>query len=133
VEPLNVSSPTDRRQFGRRATCLHAVITAKGRPTVFGVVRDISDGGCRIEVQSAPWVPSRFTLTVHATNFKADCEVVYRDGSRVGVEFCRQRGAYNDSTADGKGKRPRRRERGGAQGTRASWEVRGCDRIPGTR
>lgn len=82
-----VLRPAERRQFGRRQTHVHALISARGRPPVPCLMRDISDGGALLEVAHPEWLPSRFRLLVEAVGFEADCEIVHRDDSAVGVRF----------------------------------------------
>ena len=77
----------ERRQFGRRQTILHAMIYPRGRPSIRCIVRDLSAGGARIEVDTPAWLPSRFHLIIEATNFEADCEIMHRSHDDVGVRF----------------------------------------------
>ena len=76
----------ERRQFGRRQTLLHAMITGRGRPPIACIVRDLSVSGARIEVEAPAWLPSRFRLIVEGT-LKTECEIVHRSTDAVGVRF----------------------------------------------
>jgi hypothetical protein len=81
------AQPAERRQFGRRQTYMHARISARGRPSVPCIMRDVSDGGALLEVSYPQWLPSRFRLTLEANGFTADCEIVRRTDGAVGVRF----------------------------------------------
>jgi hypothetical protein len=77
----------DRRQFGRRQTNVHGLISARGRPSLPCIMRDASAGGALLEVAHPEWLPARFKLIVEANKFEADCEVVHRTETTVGVRF----------------------------------------------
>jgi hypothetical protein len=77
----------ERRQFGRRQTCVHATIALRGRPPVLCVMRDVSEQGALLEVSHPEWLPSRFRLIVEAFGMESDCEVVRRTDKAVGVRF----------------------------------------------
>jgi hypothetical protein len=77
----------ERRQFGRRQTSFHAIITVRGRPPVRCLVSDISDGGAYLQLDEAGWLPSRFHLDIEATGLAAECEVMHRTAGGVGVRF----------------------------------------------
>ncbi len=77
----------DRRQFGRRQTCVHATIALRGRPAILCVMRDVSEQGALLEVLHPEWLPTRFRLIVEALGIESDCEVVRRTDGAVGVRF----------------------------------------------
>lgn len=77
----------ERRQFGRRNTICHAIACARGRPPSPCVVRDVSAGGAKVELQRSASLPNRFRLIVSAWKFEADCEVMHRADDSVGVRF----------------------------------------------
>ena len=77
----------ERRQFGRRNTICHAMACARGRPSSPCVVRDVSLGGAKVELELSASLPNRFRLIVSAWQFEADCEVVHRSDNSVGVRF----------------------------------------------
>jgi PilZ domain len=79
--------PIERRQFGRRKTSIHGLISARGRPDVPCVMRDVSDGGALLEVPHPQWCPSRFRLVIEANGFETECEIVHRTATAVGVRF----------------------------------------------
>jgi hypothetical protein len=77
----------ERRQFGRRQTCVHATIAARGRPAIHCIMRDVSRQGALLEVAHPEWLPPRFHLIVDAFGIQSDCEVVRRTETGVGVRF----------------------------------------------
>jgi len=77
----------ERRQFGRRNTICHADACVRGRPAWPCVVRNVSAGGAKVEIQGPAPLPTRFRLIVSAWQFEADCEVVHRSENAVGVRF----------------------------------------------
>ena len=76
----------ERRQFGRRQTFFHGVITGSGGCALPCIVRDLSAGGARIQVEMATWLPSRFRLVIEGT-LRSDCQIVHRSNDAVGVRF----------------------------------------------
>ena len=79
--------PAERRHFGRRQTCVHACISARGRSPIPCVMRDVSEAGALLEVSDPQWLPPRFRLIVEANGFEVDCEIVHRSDNAVGVRF----------------------------------------------
>ena len=77
----------ERRQFGRRQTCVHATIASRGRPVIPCVMRDMSEEGALLEVSHPEWLPTRFRLIVEAFGIESDCEIVRRTEVAVGVRF----------------------------------------------
>ena len=77
----------ERRQFGRRQTCVHATILPRGRPPVACVMRDVSETGALLEVAHPEWLPSRFCLSVEPLGIESDCEIVRRTEVAVGIRF----------------------------------------------
>jgi hypothetical protein len=82
-----VARSAERRQFGRRRTCLHAVIVSRGRPAEPCVVRDISVGGALLEVSKPLLLPHRFRLHIEANGLDLECEIAHRGDNGVGVRF----------------------------------------------
>jgi hypothetical protein len=81
------AQPAERRQFGRRRTFVHAIVSARGRPSVPCIMRDVSEGGALLEVSYPRWFPARFRLVIEATGFETECEIVHRTDTAVGVRF----------------------------------------------
>ncbi len=65
-----------------------AKIVAQGRvATIECTVRNLSLRGACLEVLSSIEVPTAFDLILNSTGSKYPCRVVWRQPTRVGVEF----------------------------------------------
>lgn len=64
---------------------------ALGRDKLHGcVLADVSDTGCRIDVENADIVPQTFTLWLaHNGSARRKCKVVWRKPRQIGVAFDR--------------------------------------------
>jgi PilZ domain len=51
------------------------------------LVRNMSDGGANLEVESQTGIPSSFELLIEIENINHHCHVVWRKARRIGVEF----------------------------------------------
>jgi hypothetical protein len=51
------------------------------------VIRNLSDTGAALEVESVVGVPAEFTLVVRADDLARKCRVVRRENKRLGVRF----------------------------------------------
>src|SRR2546430_3799339 len=76
----------ERRQSGRRQTFFHGMITGTGRRALPCIVRDLSAGGAKIQLEMATWLPSRFRLVMEGT-LRSDCQIVHRSNDAVSVRF----------------------------------------------
>lgn len=79
--------PRDRRQFGRRNTCLHAWIKITGRPQLPCIVRNLSAHGALLEFKVPDCMPYAFRLRIEATRFETDCELRHMGPNGCGVMF----------------------------------------------
>ncbi len=74
---------SNRRRVLKRATALfhnkNSIMECQ--------VRDISDTGCRLRVNGSHQFPHAFTLTVELDGLEADCQIVWRKSSDLGVRF----------------------------------------------
>ncbi len=51
------------------------------------LVRNISDGGANLEVESQIGIPSSFDLVINVEHSNRHCHVVWRKARRIGVAF----------------------------------------------
>ncbi len=51
-------------------------------------VRNLSEAGACLEVASLIGIPEYFVLGIDSDRLRQACHVVWRNGSRLGVEFC---------------------------------------------
>jgi hypothetical protein len=77
----------ERRQFGRRTTCLHGWIQIEGRPRINCLVRNASEGGALLECQVPKIIPFRFGLVIDCKGFEATCEARHHTENWMGVRF----------------------------------------------
>ena len=55
--------------------------------TIACTVRNISDTGAALEINSPLWFPDRFTLSIISDGLRKPCHIVWRREKRVGVAF----------------------------------------------
>ena len=68
--------------------------TLKGGSIQFGlaaaidcIVKNMSQTGAALEVQSPVGIPDEFTLVIKPESLKRNCRVAWRSAKRIGVEF----------------------------------------------
>lgn len=68
--------------------------TLKGGTIVFGyasaidcMVRNLSDAGACLEVETPVGIPDDFTLLMKPAQTKRNCHVAWRSARKIGVEF----------------------------------------------
>jgi PilZ domain len=54
---------------------------------ISGIVKNLSESGAMIEVESVIGIPDEFTLFIEADHFRRSCKVVWRQPSKIGVRF----------------------------------------------
>lgn len=79
----------ERRQFGRRQTCLHGWVIVEGRPRIACLVRNVSEGGALLECNAPKSMPFRFSLLIECKGFQAWCEIRHQTDNWIGVRFVR--------------------------------------------
>jgi hypothetical protein len=55
--------------------------------TIPCTVRNISETGAALEINSPLWFPDRFTLGITSDGMRKACHVVWRKDKRIGVAF----------------------------------------------
>ncbi len=77
----------DRRNAARRRVFKGAQIVFQDRAsTIDCLVRDLSDRGARLKVESPIGIPDSFDLVLEAATVR-NCRVTWRKASQIGVEF----------------------------------------------
>lgn len=80
-------NPRDRRLHPRRNTMIVAVaVFDAGRTRVGCVIRDISEGGAKIEFPTVRGIPQTFDLQIPGHPTRA-CRVAWRALKELGVQF----------------------------------------------
>jgi hypothetical protein len=85
--PSPAALPLERREFGRRTTCLHGWVLIEGRPRIACVVRNVSEGGALIECRVPKELPFQFQLSIDCKGFEATCEIRHKGATWIGVQF----------------------------------------------
>ncbi|MBO6720158.1 MAG: PilZ domain-containing protein [Enhydrobacter sp.] len=76
----------ERRDAPRRRTLFSGKIIFNQQSSVFNcIVRNISDAGACLEIDSPVGIPDQFELLVEDAGIKADYRVIWRRGKRIGV------------------------------------------------
>ena len=55
--------------------------------TISCVVRNLSEKGAALEVETPLFIPDRFTLLVQTEHLNRRCQIVWRKARRIGVAF----------------------------------------------
>jgi hypothetical protein len=89
---MSVSQPEadviSRRKHPRRRSDAPGTIEVyEGAPGIPCTLENISDGGAGLRFATNILLPPVFTLSVPAEKVDRRCEVMWRDGNRVGVSF----------------------------------------------
>lgn len=77
----------DEHRISPRHRVLKAGTIEFSGETLPCTVRNLSDTGAAIEVNSPLWFPDRFVLAVASEGWRKPCRVVRRDERRIGVAF----------------------------------------------
>ena len=70
-----------------RHRVLKAAKIAFGGSAIDCTIRDLSITGAALEVSSQGGIPAQFTLVVPGDGLHLPCNVVWRNGYRIGVAF----------------------------------------------
>jgi hypothetical protein len=54
---------------------------------VTATVRNISESGAILQVESTIGIPDEFTLFIEADHFKRTCQIIWRQPTKLGVRF----------------------------------------------
>ncbi len=84
---MDVAGGSDRRRFPRRRVLKGARISFRGlRAAIDCTVRDLSEHGARLIVESPIGIPDRFDLVQPGCEPRF-CRVVWRKATQIGVAF----------------------------------------------
>ena len=79
----------ERRQTQRSRSLKGGTILFNNKQSVITcTVRNLSDGGANLHVQSAQGVPAFFDLAIEGEAVHRACDVVWKAKNRIGVTFC---------------------------------------------
>ncbi|MBN8986683.1 MAG: PilZ domain-containing protein [Rhizobiales bacterium] len=77
----------ENRAYPRHRILKQGTIAFRGGGGIDCMVRNISQGGARLEVASPVGLPGSFTLVIANDDFMRDCHTVWHKDRRVGVAF----------------------------------------------
>lgn len=81
-------SVADRRRVPRQRTLISGTLRESNRMTTWSAtIRNLSEEGARIEVANAFWIPNSFELEISARDMRRPAEVIWRNGTLLGVAF----------------------------------------------
>ena len=88
-----LAGQADKRRLARHRILKGGLIAVAGHHTAIAcAVRDLTEAGARLKLQdAAALLPERFELIIEIEGFEAECHVVWRKGSDLGVSFLRTR------------------------------------------
>ena len=84
---MGKKTQSDRRQFGRRETLLHAVALLPGRGAVHCTVTNLSEQGAHLAFADRVALPPIFRLEVEAIGLERICNVRHQGADGFGVVF----------------------------------------------
>jgi hypothetical protein len=64
-----------------------ATIAFNNGGKIDAVVKNLSDTGALLEVESVIGIPDTFTLYIEADHFKRQCKIIRRRQNKIGVSF----------------------------------------------
>ena len=78
----------NRREEARARTLKGAkAVFNDGNSVVDCVIRDLSEGGARLKVETAIGFPDHFTLVMESQRARRNCRVIWRSANEIGVTF----------------------------------------------
>ncbi|HWP26884.1 MAG TPA: PilZ domain-containing protein [Xanthobacteraceae bacterium] len=77
----------EKRKSPRRRTFKAGAIAFNGTSIIDCIVKNISDGGAGLIVETPVGIPDHFKLLIAKENFMQPCRVVWRASNRIGVAF----------------------------------------------
>ena len=83
----------DKRQLARHRILKGGLLAVAGHHTAIACsVRDLTETGARLKLEDvAALLPDRFELIIEIDGLEAECQVVWRKGSEIGVSFLKTR------------------------------------------
>ena len=75
------------RAAPRRQMLKSATIAFNNGGKIDGLVKNLSDTGALLQVESVIGIPDTFTLYIEADRFKRECQIIRRRQNKIGVRF----------------------------------------------
>ena len=77
----------EKREIQRRRTLKAGTIRVDAKYTIDCLVRDLSNTGASLEIESPIGIPNRFTLVTKKDREHRSCHVIWWSPRRIGVRF----------------------------------------------
>ena len=77
----------EHRKQQRQRVLKAGMIALDGGAAVDCIVRNISEAGASLEIESPVGIPNNFTLVIKADKFTRPCHIAWRKARRIGVRF----------------------------------------------
>ncbi len=77
----------DHRSSQRHRTLKAGTISFARAAGIDCLVRNLSDTGAQLEIESPVGIPNDFTLVISKDHVQRPCHVVWRAARRIGVRF----------------------------------------------
>jgi PilZ domain len=77
----------DQRRTPRRRTLKGGIILFDPAGAIDCVIRNMSESGAALEVESYAGIPDSFRLLSKLERIKRECRVSWRSGKKIGVRF----------------------------------------------
>ena len=84
---IHESGMSENRRAPRLRTLKGGSILFGAAATIDCVIRNISETGAALEVESPVGIPEEFTLLIKGEIIKRKCRVAWRSAKRIGVRF----------------------------------------------
>lgn len=78
---------TERRGSPRNRTLKGGSITFGFAVAIDCIIRNMSETGAALEVESTAGIPAEFTLLIKPETIRRKCRVIWRSAKRLGVHF----------------------------------------------
>jgi hypothetical protein len=80
----------ERRISPRKRTLKVGTIAFNRAAGITARVKNMSDTGAGLEIESVVGIPDEFVLDIHSDHFRRPCRVVWKTPTRMGVCFTQQ-------------------------------------------
>ena len=87
VMVMNERGSVERRQTSRVRSLKEGKVVLNDWRTIDCIIRDMSDGGTRLEFPTLASLPAEFRLLVVSTNVLIPAAPVWQFGHRTGIKF----------------------------------------------
>ena len=78
---------TSDQRSPRKRQLKAGTIGFNGVGGIDSIVKNLSGTGALLQVESVIGIPDQFTLFIETEKFKRDCQVVWRQPTRLGIRF----------------------------------------------